>query len=111
MGAAEDLELRVVVPRAAFGQPPHADFFSQKNSLELLGLPPRTFLELLRRDDAPTVTHVGKLRLVEREPMLAFLRALRRAAPNAPSPAAELEGPAKVLAEIGAHPVPRRRVG
>lgn len=107
-----DLELRVVVPRSAIEQPPRPEYFSQFNAPELLGLPRRQFLELLRRGDAPPVTRVGKTRLVEREAMLAFLRRLEE---RGVAPAAEddeqMDGPGRVLAELGCIPTGRRRVG
>lgn len=112
MSAAEDLELRVVVPASALpSSSPRAEYFSQKNSLELLGLPPRAFLELLRREDAPEVTPVGRLRLVERETMLAFLRAMRRRPAPAARGAEDLDGADRVLAEIGCLATARGRVG
>lgn len=102
----DGIELRVVVPRSALVAPTRAsaDFYSQQNCEGLLGIPRRTFLELLRRVDAPPVTRVGRLRLVEREPMLAFLRALRAQQEGAPQ--AELDAADQILAELGC--VPRR---
>lgn len=112
MTDAGEIELRLVVPRSALGggAEPRAEFISQHNSEAILGIPRRQFLELLRRDDAPPVAELGKLRLVEREPMLAFLRTLRKR--SAPAPADEdLDGADRVLREIGAVPEPKRRVG
>ena len=112
-----ELELRVVVPRTALEQPPRPEYFSQHNAPELLGLPRRQFLELLRRPDAPAVTRVGKTRLVEREAMLAFLRALRDrereqvARVDQGGAGDELDGPGRVLAEIGCVDTGRRQVG
>lgn len=111
MSAAEDVEVRFVLPRSALGTAARAEFFSQENSLELLGLPRRAFLELLRRADAPPVVRVGKLRLVEREPMLAFLRASRVRDVRPSVELDKLDGPDRVLAEIGCVPANARRVG
>lgn len=109
----EDLELRVVLPPTLLAGGARAEFFSQANCEELLGLPRRRFLELLRRHDAPPVAEVGKLRLVEREPMLAYLRALKKRDVVQPSAAEEevLDGADRVLQEVGAMPERRRRVG
>lgn len=109
----DGVELRIVVPREALAaaEPARAEYFSQHNAEQLLGVPRRTFLELLRRPDAPRVIRHGKLRLVEREAMLAFLRVLRERAPASAANAEQLDGPDGVLAEIGCTPQRRRRVG
>jgi len=74
---AETVAVTLHVPADAFRRveaPP--DFVSQKTSLAVFGLPPRAFLADLRSPACPVkVTHVGKLRLVEREAFAAWLRA------------------------------------
>lgn len=85
---------------------PAPDYYSQRNCA-LLGLGHRAFLELLRRKGAPVATKVGKLRLVEREELLGYLRRLRDL--EAAKPAAEVDGADHVLLEIGCAPRPRRR--
>lgn len=108
------VELRIVVPREALPAttPAVAEYFSQHNCEQLLGIPPRAFLELVRREDAPRVTKLGKVRMVEREPMLAYLRILRERAP-APVATEQLDGADSVLAEIGCMPgrARQRKVG
>lgn len=78
---------------------------SQRSSLAVVGIPPRTFLELLRRRDCPLdVVHLGKLRLVRREALLAWLE--RIGAPRRPEePEADLDGADRVLVECGLRPV------
>lgn len=54
---------------------PRPAFVSQKTSETVLGIPAEQFLKMLRGGifDLP-ITSVGKLRLVETEPLIAFLR-------------------------------------
>lgn len=87
------------------GTPP--DFYSQRNCEQLLGLRPRTFLELIRRDDAPAVVKVGKARLVRRDAMLSYLERRESVAKATEPRAAEpcrLDGPDLILAEMGCKP-------
>lgn len=77
-----------------------AAFVTQKNCLDCLGLPPRRFLELLRRQDAPPVQVVGKLRMVNRDSMLEYLGRLA-ASPTRRDAGSEPDGADAVLREIG----------
>lgn len=77
---------------------------SQRSSLATLGIPPRNFLELVRRDDCPVrVQKLGKLRLVEVDAFKAWLRRLddvtRAEDARAPRDAAD-----EVLLELGLLP-------
>lgn len=57
--------------------PPRPAFVSQKTSLAILGIPPDRFLLMVRAPGFPLrVTSVGKLRMVETEPVIAYLREL-----------------------------------
>lgn len=78
-----------------------AEFISQHTAEAILGLTPRQFLDLLRRGDAPPVSAVGKLRLVRRDAMVAFLDRLGARA----HVAHEVDGADAVLREIGCAPV------
>lgn len=80
-----------------------SDYVTQKNCMQALGLPPRRFLELLRRDDAPPAVPVGKVRMVRRDLFVGFLERLRRAT----APVRDADGAAAVLAEIGCAPTRR----
>lgn len=100
--ADDTVELRLVIPRDAFPVAARPDYFSQQNC-DLLGLSKRSFLELLRRPDAPPVIRVGKQRLVRRDLMMTFLDGLAEAKPRGPR-SAELDGPDQVLTELGCTP-------
>jgi hypothetical protein len=93
-----------LVPRQAT-EVPVTEYVTQKNCMQVVGLTARRFLELLRRDDAPPVIAVGKVRMVRRDHLLTFLDRLRRVT----EPVVEADGAAAVLAEIGC--VPTRRGG
>lgn len=55
---------------------PHPEMISQINVEQVLGLPQRTYLELLREPACPVaVTPVGKLRLVDRNKFRGWLEA------------------------------------
>lgn len=105
----EPIVLSVPIPRelvTMVAAPP--ELVSQRNVLATVGIPPRAYLELLRRPDAPPVTRLGKLRLVEREVLVTWLRAqARRASTRAPS--VEADGADAVLAELGLERVGGRR--
>src|SRR5690349_12384437 len=61
--------ITVVAPRPAF--------VSQKTSLDILGVPADRFLAMVRAPGFPLpVAPVGKLRMVETEAAIAYLRAL-----------------------------------
>ena len=67
--------ITVVVPRPAF--------VSQKTSLDHLGIPSARFLAMVRAPGFPLhVASVGKLRVVETEAMIAYLRGLGAAPEN-----------------------------
>lgn len=80
---------------------------SQRNSLATVGLPPRVFLELLRRADAPPVTRIGKLRLVEREALVTWLQARSVTGRTRTEPANDSAD--AVLAELGLERIGGRR--
>ncbi|MDC3979798.1 hypothetical protein [Polyangium jinanense] len=62
---------------------PRAAFVSQRTSLDLLGIPRDRYLALVRAPGFPLpVTPIGKLRMVDTEAMIAYLRALGAAPPN-----------------------------
>lgn len=86
--------------------PSHAEYLTQKNCMHVLGLAPRQFLELLRREDAPPVTAMGKVRLVRRDLMLVYLERLG-AKVRGDDPEQESDGADAVLREIGCAPVRR----
>lgn len=58
--------------------PPHApELLTQQNVETIAGLPASTYLELLRAAHCPLrVTRLGKLRVVERAPFIAWIRSL-----------------------------------
>lgn len=54
---------------------PRPAFVSQKTSEAVLGIPAEQFLKMLRGDVfALPIVSVGKLRLVETEPLITFMR-------------------------------------
>ena len=58
---------------------------SQRNALQTLGMPARAFLELLRSPEFTVpITRLGKLRLVDRDAMVAWLKS--KATTRAPEP-------------------------
>lgn len=86
------------------------DLISQRNVEAVTGIPPRVYLDELRAPGFPVaVIKVGKLRLVEREAFLSYLRA-RASQPVRDAPTAH-DGVAAVLAEIGLEPAPKRGSG
>ena len=100
------LELRLVVPREILAGNMRVEYVSQQN-VAVVGLGRRQFLELLRRPDAPRVIKVGKLRLVRREDMLAFLDRVGQS--EGAASVEEMDGADKVLEELGCSVRPRRR--
>lgn len=85
---------------------------TQRNCELTVGLSPRQFLDLLRRDDAPPSARVGKVRLVRREALVGYLdrlatrtRDVETAEPEEP----EVDGVEDVLRGIGCATVGRRR--
>jgi hypothetical protein len=106
-----DLPAEITVTAA----PP--DVISQKTILQVTGIPPRAFLQIVRAPGFPVeVMRVGKLRLVERAPFLAWLRSQKGsdasalAANDAPA-AVEEETVDDVLASLGCERAPRRAGG
>ncbi len=71
-GVDDLVEVRMLVPRRALVQEaPAAEMVSQESSLELFGVPPRRFLELVRSPRFPgRVLRLGRLR---RTDLLSFL--------------------------------------
>jgi hypothetical protein len=66
----------LAIPRSAFRAVVEPDTLSQRNSLSIVGIPPRIYLETLRRSDFDVpITRLGKLRLVDRTSFVAWLRA------------------------------------
>lgn len=66
---------------------PTALLISQRNCLQVIGLPPRSYLEILRAPGFPLhVTRAGKLRLVDAEAFVEHLRAVSPAAPAQDEP-------------------------
>lgn len=102
MGAA------LVLVRAAQTPAQQVEYFSQRNC-ELLGLTKRAFLELLRRPDAPPVSAIGKLRMVRRDAMLAFLEKLAAKTIKRGVTEHGADGADAVLREIGCATVRRDR--
>ncbi len=104
---SDGFEVRVVVPRDSLPMAPRPEYYSQTNS-HLLGLSKRAVLELLRRPGAPPVTSVGKLRLVRRDSILAYLDGLaeqkeRRMSKDARPSRDEAD---RLLLELGCTPGP-----
>lgn len=82
---------------------------SQETCERTLGLKRRTFLELLRRPDAPPSSSIGKGRLVRRDAMVAFIERLGAKVRERVGEGHEVDGADAVLAEIGCAPVRGRR--
>lgn len=98
---AEGIEVRVVLSPEVVSSRPCADYVTQENCRDMLGLTPRRFLELLRRDGAPPVTAVGKLRMVRREDILAFIARLGAKVRGGHYHERQPDGAEAVLREIG----------
>jgi hypothetical protein len=95
---------------------PHPEMVSQMNVERVLGLPQRTYLELLREPDCPLpVTPVGKLRLVDRGLLRRWLgvrgKARRVALPNTPAPDGDDVLPVEEQERLGIRPAPRKPTG
>ncbi|WP_437338446.1 hypothetical protein [Sorangium sp. So ce394] len=91
---------------------PPPEMLSQKNVEAVTGIPARVFLDTIRAPGFPLpVTKLGKLRLVQREAFVAYLRALAsEPASRRDADADERARVAAVLAAAGLESVPRARV-
>jgi len=98
--AAADF-INVPIPRSALTLIETPRTVSQRNCLGVLGLDRRHYLELWRdyRDAGGAVMSAGKLRLVEIEPLLAWLRS-RRPATSVPTVVAH-DAVDELAAELG----------
>lgn len=105
--SSDDIEIRLLLPRDALSSANRPEYFSQRNC-ESLGLSRREFLDLLRRADAPPVTHLGKRRLVRSDLLLAYLDRVAVRADTVATTGA-LDGPDRVLRDLGCTPVRRTR--
>ena len=86
---------------------PQPEMLSQKNVESVTGIPARVFLDTIRAPGFPLpVTKLGKLRLVQREAFVAYLRALAgEPASRRDAEADERTRVAAVLASAGLEPV------
>jgi hypothetical protein len=73
------------------------DMVTQANVEAVAGMTRGVFLDLIKRPDAPPVTRLGKLRMIERVAFLKWLRSLA----NAPHRNDEANDVDAVLAELG----------
>ncbi|WP_437981124.1 hypothetical protein [Sorangium sp. So ce117] len=87
---------------------PQPEMLSQKNVEAVTGIPARVFLDTIRAPGFPLpVTKLGKLRLVEREAFVAYLRALAgEPASRRTAEVDERTRVAAVLASVGLESVP-----
>ncbi|MDC0685944.1 hypothetical protein [Sorangium atrum] len=92
---------------------PPPEMLSQKNVESVTGIPARVFLDTIRAPGFPLlITKLGKLRLVQREAFVAYLRALAsEPASRRASDADERTRVAAVLASAGLESVPCPRTG
>ncbi|WP_437323585.1 hypothetical protein [Sorangium sp. So ce381] len=92
---------------------PQPEMLSQKNVEAVTGIPARVFLDTIRAPGFPLlITKLGKLRLVEREAFVAYLRALAsEPASRRTAEADENTRVAAVLAAAGLEPVPQPPTG
>ncbi|HMI85122.1 MAG TPA: hypothetical protein VK550_13565 [Polyangiaceae bacterium] len=106
MSDDDRIRVEMLVPRSALVTEVRAEIITQRNSLHAIGQQPRHFLETLRRDDFDVpIIPMGKLRGVEREPYLAWLRA-RAVVKHAPAnddavPPAELDPIERAIRSVG----------
>ncbi|WP_437741428.1 hypothetical protein WMF39_38200 [Sorangium sp. So ce1504] len=92
---------------------PQPEMLSQKNVEAVTGIPARVFLDTIRAPGVPLlITKLGKLRLVQRESFVAYLRALAsEPASRRTAEADENTRVAAVLASAGLEPVPQPPTG
>ncbi|WP_437586138.1 hypothetical protein [Sorangium sp. So ce1000] len=90
---------------------PPPEMLSQKNVESVTGIPARVFLDTIRAPGFPLlITKLGKLRLVQREAFVAYLRALAsEPASRRTTEADERTRVAAVLASAGLESVSRPR--
>lgn len=90
------VEVRLVVPRRVLQQQaPSPELVSQATSAEVLGVPKRRFLEIVRSPSYPgRVLKVGRLRLVRRTEFVAHLESVtaQRAPRAQPAAGGEIRG-------------------
>jgi hypothetical protein len=103
--SSDSISVMVAIPRDQLPSAAPPDFYSQENCAGL-GLTHRAFLELLQRPGAPKAAKVGKLRLVPRAEVLAFIDALRSKTTIGAAPLDEADA---VLVQLGC--VPTRKTG
>ncbi|XXT15468.1 hypothetical protein WME94_34985 [Sorangium sp. So ce429] len=86
---------------------PQPEMLSQKNVEAVTGIPARVFLDTIRTPGFPLlITKLGKLRLVQREAFIAYLRSLAsEPASRRTTEADERTRVAAVLASAGLEPV------
>ena len=101
-------ELTLTIPLAALSGltviAPRSAMLSQLNVEHELGMPPRTYLEMIRAPGFPvSVKCVGKLRFVHREDFIAHLDTLTARPPSNGSPKGEegADDVEAVLQEMG----------
>ncbi|XXT17006.1 hypothetical protein WME94_42920 [Sorangium sp. So ce429] len=87
---------------------PQPEMLSQKNVEAVTGIPARVFLDAIRAPGFPLlITKLGKLRLVQREAFIAYLRSLAsEPASRRTTEADERTRVTAVLASAGLEPVP-----
>ncbi|WP_437597182.1 hypothetical protein [Sorangium sp. So ce590] len=92
---------------------PQPEMLSQKNVESVTGIPARVFLDTIRAPGFPLlITKLGKLRVVQRESFVAYLRALAsEPASRRTAEADENTRVAAVLASAGLEPVPQPPTG
>jgi hypothetical protein len=96
--AESSIAVTVHIPRelvTVVAAPP--EWVTQRNVEAVAGMTRGVFLDLIRRPDAPPVTRLGKLRMVERVVFCEWLRALATA-PQRNDEATDVDA---VLAELG----------
>ena len=94
----------VMVPKSALVAVVEPETLSQRNILATEGIPPRQYLETLRRPDFDVpITTLGKLRLVDRAAFVAWIRAraVSKPAPEPANDAAELDDVSRAMIASG----------
>lgn len=93
------VEVRLVVPRRVLQQQaPSPELVSQATSAEVLGVPKRRFLEIVRSPSYPgRVLKVGRLRLVRRTEFVAHLESLTDGRATVPESAGPRDAKARAV--------------